>query len=140
MADEKASGSRPALQERLQSSRAVSPKGLENLLVCNRADDLGAADAAPQDQRDEWAEHDAGIEGSQDIWIAIIGPDTPALGVRGSFTQLSVSYTTFNMKKPPFNDARVRLAVALNTHPHRSRLQNHRPVGQALVVLRDIPA
>ena len=30
----------------------------------------------PQD----WAEHDAGIEGSQDIWIAIIGPDTPALG------------------------------------------------------------
>lgn len=28
----------------------------------------------------DWAEHDAGIEGSQDIWIAIIGPDTPALG------------------------------------------------------------
>ncbi len=31
----------------------------------------------PQD----WVEHDAGIEGSQDIWIAIIGPDTPATGV-----------------------------------------------------------
>ena len=30
----------------------------------------------PQD----WVEHDTGIEGSQDIWIAIIGPDTPALG------------------------------------------------------------
>lgn len=30
----------------------------------------------PQD----WAEHDTGIEGSQDIWIAIIGPDTPSLG------------------------------------------------------------
>jgi hypothetical protein len=28
----------------------------------------------------DWAEHDAGIEGCQDIWIAIIGPDTPALG------------------------------------------------------------
>lgn len=32
----------------------------------------------------DWAEHDAGIQGSQDIWIAIIGPDTPAQGeVRG---------------------------------------------------------
>ncbi|MBP6011221.1 MAG: peptide ABC transporter substrate-binding protein [Alphaproteobacteria bacterium] len=29
-----------------------------------------------------------------------------------SFTYLAVSYTTFNMTKPPFNDARVRLAVA----------------------------
>jgi len=28
----------------------------------------------------DWAEHDVGIEGSQDIWIAIIGPDTPARG------------------------------------------------------------
>jgi hypothetical protein len=28
----------------------------------------------------DWVEHDAGIEGSQDIWLAIIGPDTPALG------------------------------------------------------------
>ncbi len=28
----------------------------------------------------DWAEHEAGIEGSQDIWLAIIGPDTPALG------------------------------------------------------------
>jgi Type I phosphodiesterase / nucleotide pyrophosphatase len=30
----------------------------------------------PQD----WAEHAAGIDGSQDIWLAIIGPDTPARG------------------------------------------------------------
>jgi hypothetical protein len=30
----------------------------------------------PQD----WVDHDTGIEGSQDIWIAIIGPDTPARG------------------------------------------------------------
>jgi Type I phosphodiesterase / nucleotide pyrophosphatase len=28
----------------------------------------------------DWTEHDAGIEGSQDIWIAIIGPDTPQVG------------------------------------------------------------
>jgi len=31
----------------------------------------------------DWAEHNAGIQGSQDIWIAIIGPDTPALGEVG---------------------------------------------------------
>ena len=30
----------------------------------------------PQD----WAEHDTGIEGSEDIWIAILGPGTPAQG------------------------------------------------------------
>ncbi len=28
----------------------------------------------------DWAEHDAGIQGSQDIWVAVIGPDTPATG------------------------------------------------------------
>jgi hypothetical protein len=28
----------------------------------------------------DWAEHDAGIEGCQDIWIAVIGPDTPPRG------------------------------------------------------------
>jgi hypothetical protein len=28
----------------------------------------------------DWAEHDAGIAGCDDIWIAIFGPDAPALG------------------------------------------------------------
>ncbi len=28
----------------------------------------------------DWAEHDAGIPGCQDIWIAVMGPDTPAIG------------------------------------------------------------
>lgn len=32
----------------------------------------------------DWIEHGAGIEGSQDIWIAVIGPDTPD---RGELTQ-----------------------------------------------------
>lgn len=27
-----------------------------------------------------WTDHDAGIQGSQDIWIAVIGPDTPNRG------------------------------------------------------------
>ncbi|OLD62948.1 MAG: hypothetical protein AUI47_10725, partial [Acidobacteria bacterium 13_1_40CM_2_68_5] len=28
----------------------------------------------------DWVEHDEGIEGSEDIWIAVIGPDTPRRG------------------------------------------------------------
>jgi len=28
----------------------------------------------------DWVEHDEGIEGSEDIWIAVIGPDTPPRG------------------------------------------------------------
>jgi hypothetical protein len=28
----------------------------------------------------DWIDHDAGIEGSEDIWIAVIGPDTPDRG------------------------------------------------------------
>lgn len=29
---------------------------------------------------DDWAEHDASIPGSEDIWVAVIGPDTPDRG------------------------------------------------------------
>jgi phosphopentomutase len=28
----------------------------------------------------DWVEHDAGIKGSEDIWVAVIGPDTPDRG------------------------------------------------------------
>jgi hypothetical protein len=44
----------------------------------------------------DWVDHDTGIQGSQDIWIAIIGPDTPAIGeVRNSpdVTQSDVAAT-----------------------------------------------
>ena len=30
---------------------------------------------------DDWAEHDETIPGSEAIWVAVIGPDTPALGI-----------------------------------------------------------
>lgn len=29
----------------------------------------------------DWVEHDAGIKGSEDIWVAVIGPDTPDRGL-----------------------------------------------------------
>jgi hypothetical protein len=37
----------------------------------------------------DWAEHDTGIQGSQDIWIAIIGPDTPAMGEVRDFADVT---------------------------------------------------
>ena len=39
----------------------------------------------------DWAEHDAGIQGCQDIWLAIIGPDTPALGEARDFADVTQS-------------------------------------------------
>jgi bisphosphoglycerate-independent phosphoglycerate mutase (AlkP superfamily) len=39
----------------------------------------------------DWAEHDYGIQGSQDIWVAIIGPDTPAVGEAADFPDVTQS-------------------------------------------------
>ena len=39
----------------------------------------------------DWVDHDTGIEGSQDIWIAIIGPDTPALGEVSNYPDVTQS-------------------------------------------------
>jgi Metalloenzyme superfamily len=45
----------------------------------------------------DWAEHDAGIQGSQDIWIAIIGPDTPALGEVSNYPDVTQSNVAATM-------------------------------------------
>jgi arylsulfatase A-like enzyme len=39
----------------------------------------------------DWVDHDTGVEGSQDIWLAIIGPDTPALGEVGNHPDVTQS-------------------------------------------------
>ncbi len=31
---------------------------------------------------DDWTNHDAKVDGAEDVWMAVMGPDTPALGVR----------------------------------------------------------
>ena len=62
----------------------------------------------------DWAEHDAGIPGCDDIWLAIIGPDTPALGevrnyapvtqsdIAATMLQyLGVDYRKFNAQAGP---------------------------------------
>lgn len=40
-------------------------------------------------QGSDWAEHEINIPGSDDIWIAVIGPDTPDIGV------VSAAYTVY---------------------------------------------
>lgn len=39
----------------------------------------------------EWKSHGAGIDGSDKIWIAVIGPDTPSLGERKTTEPLTQS-------------------------------------------------
>jgi hypothetical protein len=44
----------------------------------------------------EWRDHGEKIDGAEDIWIAVIGPDTPALGERmntGRVTQSQIAAT-----------------------------------------------
>jgi hypothetical protein len=44
----------------------------------------------------DWSEHDTGIPGCDDIWVAIIGPGTPALGEvknRAGVTQSNIAAT-----------------------------------------------
>jgi hypothetical protein len=39
----------------------------------------------------DWVDHGTGIEGSQDIWLAILGPDTPAIGEARDFPDVTQS-------------------------------------------------
>lgn len=39
----------------------------------------------------DWIDHDTGIQGSQDIWLAILGPDTPAIGEARDFPDVTQS-------------------------------------------------
>ena len=55
----------------------------------------------------DWAEHDAGIEGSQDIWIALLGPDTPALGEVSGFPAVTQSDVATTMLQYLGLDARA---------------------------------
>jgi hypothetical protein len=44
----------------------------------------------------DWTSHGAKVEGAENIWIAVLGPDTPPLGERaniGAVTQSQVAAT-----------------------------------------------
>jgi hypothetical protein len=57
----------------------------------------------------DWAEHDETIPGSEDIWLAIIGPDTPPLGTKvpaGTVYQADIAATIvalFGLDPAKFN-------------------------------------
>jgi len=40
---------------------------------------------------ENWKDHDFDVEGAEDMWIAVIGPDTPALGERRSAPRVTQS-------------------------------------------------
>ncbi len=56
---------------------------------------------------EDWSEHDAGIQGCQDIWIAILGPQTPALGEASGFPDVTQSDVAATMLQYLGLDARA---------------------------------
>lgn len=55
-----------------------------------------------------WVDHDAGIEGSQNIWIAVVGPDTPHRGEVGTspdVTQSDIAATIAGLLGLDFRDS-----------------------------------
>lgn len=70
-----------------------------------------------------WTDHDAGIEGSEDIWIVVIGPDTPHVGEIGptpTVHQSDIAATAVQMLGLDYRDfdadAGPPIAAAFATH------------------------
>ncbi|MGE0609884.1 MAG: alkaline phosphatase family protein [Pirellulales bacterium] len=65
--------------------------------------------------RVNWTDHGEKVDGSEQIWMALLGPDTPALGVRQnvSVTQGQVAATVASLMGEDFNAASPRAAQPL---------------------------
>jgi hypothetical protein len=64
----------------------------------------------------DWKEHGVDSPGSEDIWIAVLGPDTPALGERRNappVTQAQVAATVAALLDRDFRKAAPRAAAPL---------------------------
>jgi len=64
----------------------------------------------------DWKEHGVDSPGSEDIWIAVLGPDTPALGERRNappVTQAQVAATVAALLERDFRKAAPRAAAPL---------------------------
>lgn len=65
---------------------------------------------------DDWANHNKDVVGAEEIWIGVLGPDTPALGTRadgGSFTQAQIAATFAAALGEDWNAAEPRAARPL---------------------------
>lgn len=65
--------------------------------------------------RGDWTDHGRQIDGAERIWLAVLGPDTPALGVRENIavTQGQVAATIAHLLGEDFNTAASRAAPPL---------------------------
>jgi hypothetical protein len=65
--------------------------------------------------RGDWTDHGPSVPGAEQIWITILGPDTPALGVRANtaVTQGQVAATIAHLMGEDFNAACPHAAAPL---------------------------
>lgn len=63
----------------------------------------------------DWTDHGAKIEGAEEVWMAVLGPDTPALGVRKDVqaTQAMIASTVAALLGEDFRSAVPAAAPAL---------------------------
>jgi hypothetical protein len=70
---------------------------------------------------EDWTDHGADVAGAEAIWIAVIGPDTPALGERvhaERVTQSQIAATIADLLAPGFNLAVPAAAQPLPIRAH----------------------
>lgn len=74
-----------------------------------------AADHGRGHGREGWKNHSADLPGSERIWIAVLGPDTPALGVRKDLetTQGQVAATVAALLGEDYSASDERIALPL---------------------------
>jgi hypothetical protein len=74
-----------------------------------------ATDHGRGSTRGDWTDHGRQIDGAEQIWLAVLGPDTPALGVRENVavSQGQVAATIAHLLGEDFNAASPRAAPPL---------------------------
>ena len=63
----------------------------------------------------DWTDHGASIEGAEEVWMAVMGPDTEALGVRKDVTatQSMIASTVASLLGEDFRECVPEAAPAL---------------------------